>query len=199
MPGRPLDHRRPTGLTTFGPLLLRALSSGCAALSGIEAISDSVTAFLPVGWRNARRVLVVMVELLFSKFTQGAWLVVLTSPILVAVFLRIRAHSTAVARRLRMAPDVRLNLPDPPVSGGTPTVVLVGQRHRGRFEAIRFARSSASELVEVPVDLGTEKAERFQEPGEPQVPDVPLVILASPFRSLVDKKSNSYDSYNRFF
>jgi hypothetical protein len=46
----------------IGPvLLMRAFSSGCAALTGIEAISDSVAAFRPVEWRNARKVLTVMV------------------------------------------------------------------------------------------------------------------------------------------
>jgi hypothetical protein len=34
--------------------LKRAFSSGCAALTGIAAISDSVDAFQPVEWRNAR-------------------------------------------------------------------------------------------------------------------------------------------------
>ena len=49
-------------LMAIGPvLLMRAFSSGCAALTGIEAISDSVAAFRPVEWRNARKVLTVMV------------------------------------------------------------------------------------------------------------------------------------------
>ena len=49
-------------------LLMRAFSSGCAALTGIEAISDSVAAFRPVEWRNARKVLTVMVLLLATMF-----------------------------------------------------------------------------------------------------------------------------------
>ncbi|MFN7898848.1 MAG: APC family permease, partial [Synechococcaceae cyanobacterium] len=58
------------GLTVIGPLLLmRAFSSGCAALTGIEAISDSVAAFRPVEWRNARRVLAVMVTMLAVMFS----------------------------------------------------------------------------------------------------------------------------------
>jgi amino acid transporter len=56
-------------LMAMGPvLLMRAFSSGCAALTGIEAISDSVAAFRPVEWRNARRVLVVMVLMLAVMF-----------------------------------------------------------------------------------------------------------------------------------
>jgi len=128
----------------------------------------------------------VMVVLLYSKFSQGAWVVVLTIPILVSLFLRIRAHYTQVARRLRLAPDVKLRLPAPPAVGGTPTVVLVGQLHRGTFEAICFARSIASDLVAVHVDLGGGRGEAFQEQWMRQVPEVPLVILESPYRSLVD-------------
>jgi amino acid transporter len=129
---------------------------------------------------------VVMLVLLYSKFSHGAWVVVVAIPILVSLFLRIRTHYNHVARRLRMASDVKLKLPAPPPAGGTPTVVLVGQLHRGTFEAICFARSVASDLVAVHVDLGGGRAEKFREQWMRQVPEVPLVILESPFRSLVE-------------
>ena len=130
---------------------------------------------------------VVGVVLLFSKFTQGAWLVVVAIPILVAIFLRIRTHYDAVARRLRLAADKRLKLPPPPPQGaGSPTVVLVGQLHRGTFEAIRFARTIASDLVAVHVDLGGGRTQQFIEQWQRQVPEVKLEVLESPYRSLVD-------------
>ena len=129
---------------------------------------------------------VVTCVLLYSKFTQGAWLVVMAIPLLVAVYLKIKTHYTYVAKRLRMASDVRLKLPSPPVQGGAPTVVLVGQLHRGSFEAIRFARTIARELVAVHVELGGGRAERLKEQWQRQVPEVPLVILDSPYRSLID-------------
>jgi amino acid transporter len=129
---------------------------------------------------------VVTMVLLMSKFTHGAWLVVLAIPILVAIFLRIRTHYNQVARKLRMARDVLLKLPPAPPSGGTPTVVLVGQLHRGTFEAIRFARTIASDLVAVHVDLGTASTKEFRENWLRQVPEVKLEVLDSPYRSLVD-------------
>ena len=130
---------------------------------------------------------VVGVVLLFSKFTQGAWLVVVAIPILVAIFLRIRTHYDAVARRLRLAADKRLKLPPPPPQGaGSPTGVLVGQLHRGTFEAIRFARTIASDLVAVHVDLGGGRTQQFIEQWQRQVPEVKLEVLESPYRSLVD-------------
>ena len=46
----------PQALTIF--LILRAFSSGAAALTGVEAISDGVPAFKPPEWKNARITLV---------------------------------------------------------------------------------------------------------------------------------------------
>jgi len=127
----------------------------------------------------------VTVVLLFSKFSQGAWLVVLAIPMLVSLFLTIQRHYRSVARRLRLASDKKLSLPPPPETGGAPVVVLVGQLHRGSFEAVRYARTIARELVAVHVDLGLGKAEAFREQWQRQLPEIPLVILDSPYRSLI--------------
>ncbi len=123
--------------------------------------------------------------LLYSKFIHGAWLVVVAIPVLVGLFLKIHTHYRFVARRLRLASDVKLTLP-PPAEGGAPVVVLVGQLHRGSFEALRYARTIAGELIALHVDLGLGKAEAFREQWQRQVPEVPLVILSSPYRSLLD-------------
>ncbi len=53
-------------LTLF--LLLRAFASGCAALTGVEAISDGVPAFKPVEWKNAQITLTAMALILGVLF-----------------------------------------------------------------------------------------------------------------------------------
>lgn len=60
----------PVGATqTVGILLLlTAFSRGCAALTGVEAISDGVPAFQPPEWRNARTTLTWMVTILAVMF-----------------------------------------------------------------------------------------------------------------------------------
>jgi amino acid transporter len=56
----------PQGLSLF--LLLGAFSNGCAALTGIEAISNGVMAFKQPEARNAARTLIVMAILLTTMF-----------------------------------------------------------------------------------------------------------------------------------
>ncbi|MCT0212474.1 APC family permease [Synechococcus sp. CS-1327] len=129
---------------------------------------------------------VVCGVLLYSKFMLGAWLVVVAVPLVVGLFLVIKAHYRQVASRLRLGSEAALTLPPAPEHGGAPVLVLVGQLHRGSFEALRYARTIADELVAVHVDLGDNGAEPFRQQWSRQLPQVPLVILPSPYRSLVD-------------
>src|SRR5829696_9261875 len=54
-------------LTLF--IVLKAFSSGCAALTGVEAISDGVPAFKPPEWKNARTTLTWMIGILALTFS----------------------------------------------------------------------------------------------------------------------------------
>jgi amino acid transporter len=49
-------------------IILKAFSSGCAALTGVEAISDGVPAFKPPEWKNARTTLTIMISILAVTF-----------------------------------------------------------------------------------------------------------------------------------
>lgn len=61
-----MDYPVTHALTLF--LILRAFSSGCAALTGIEAIADGVPAFKSPESRNAGRTLIAMATLLITMF-----------------------------------------------------------------------------------------------------------------------------------
>jgi len=59
-----------TATQTVGILLiLTAFSRGCAALTGVEAISDGVPAFQPPEWKNARATLTWMIVILAATFS----------------------------------------------------------------------------------------------------------------------------------
>jgi hypothetical protein len=194
-------------LSLFSGLLLIATNASVAGLIGLYAVGVFLCftlsqAGMVVHWIKCKGpswltkafvnslgslvTAVVTGVLLFSKFKSGAWLIVVLVPILVTLFLAIKRHYKQVAKRLRLATDKKLSLPPAPADGGAPVVVLVGQLHRGSFEAVRYARSIARELVAVHVDLGLGKADAFKEQWQRQLPEIPLVVLDSPYRSLID-------------
>jgi len=116
-----------------------------------------------------------------SKFVEGAWITVLLIPILVLVFLQIRAHYRQVAEQLslRGLPPSLEPLPHPRV------VVPISGIHRGMMDAIAFARSISQDVTAVYIELEPGAGERLREKWEHWWPDVTLVIRPSPYRSLV--------------
>ncbi|MEP6514688.1 APC family permease [Microcoleus vaginatus FACHB-2002] len=128
----------------------------------------------------------VLAVILATKFLLGAWVVVVTIPIVVTLFLVIHRHYRYVAARLSIQGiEPRSYLRRPRVKTVThPAVVLVGQLHRGTFEALDYARLIADEVVEVHVDIGLTEREKLQLAWKDLQSDIPLEILDSPYRSV---------------
>ena len=64
------QHAAVEGASSVGVvLILRAFAQGCAALTGVEAISDGVPAFQKPEWRNARSTLTWMIGILAVTFS----------------------------------------------------------------------------------------------------------------------------------
>jgi len=124
---------------------------------------------------------VVVVVIGISKFVEGAWITVLLIPALVAGFLQVRAHYRAVAQQLSLQ-GVPPSIPPFP----SPRVVIpISAVHRGVVHAVAYARSISTDVTAVYVELDSGAGERVREKWERRWPDVPLVILPSPYRSIV--------------
>jgi amino acid transporter len=74
--GQYTGHSSTSGLIAFGMVfvLLRAFANGGSSLTGIEAVSNAVSAFRPPEGRNARRVLVTEGLILGSLVAGISWL-----------------------------------------------------------------------------------------------------------------------------
>jgi amino acid transporter len=113
-----------------------------------------------------------------TKFAQGAWLVVLLIPMLVFWFWRIRAHYDRVARQLSVDGWVR------PIPRAHRVVVPVAGVHRATLRALDYARRLGPEVTAVYVDYEGDH-ERVLSAWATWGEGVPLVVLTSPYRSLV--------------
>jgi amino acid transporter len=128
-----------------------------------------------------------------SKFVEGAWITIFLIPVLVFVFLEIRAHYRTVAAQLSLRglpPSLR---PFPPMR----VVVPISGVHRGMMDAITYACSVSKQVTVAYVELEPGAGERIREEWGHWWPDVPLVVLPSPYRSIVGPLLDYLDQTDR--
>jgi hypothetical protein len=114
-----------------------------------------------------------------TKFMDGAWIVILLLALLIMLFLAIRSHYNSVARQLS------LDGLEPPPSMGTTVLVLVGDLHRGVVQAIQYAQALSPAAKAVYVETDPERTRRLEERWGKWGMGAPLVVLSSPYRSLL--------------
>jgi amino acid transporter len=133
-------------------------------------------------WLNAVGAVVtglVMVTIAATKFTHGAWIVVLLIPTLVAVFVMVHRHYEEVAVQL----SLDAFSPPPPMTNTV--LVLVGDIHRGVIKAIQYAQTLSPNAKAVFVETDPERTRRLEEKWGRYGMGAPLIVLTSPYRSLL--------------
>lgn len=131
---------------------------------------------------------IVLCVIILAKFEEGAWVVTIPIPILVGIFLFIHRHYVEVARQLSLE-----GLEPPPPLRNT-VIVPVSTLHRGTVNAIRYAEGLLpGNVTAVHISLDPEQTRKLQERWKKWGSDVSLVILDSPYRSLVRPLLNYVD------
>ncbi|MEY2592117.1 MAG: hypothetical protein QOJ67_4101, partial [Acidimicrobiaceae bacterium] len=100
---------------------------------------------------------IVLVVVLVSKFTVGAWIPALLIPIIVMFFRSIHGHYERVEKALAVPPGYRVHRHTHTV------IVLVGRVHRATLAALSYAESlKPDRLVAMSVVTNGEEAEAIQ-------------------------------------
>lgn len=119
----------------------------------------------------------VLIIVLLTKFTHGAYLVVLAIPLLYLAMARVSRHYAHAAQELVPGPDARA-LPSR-VHG----IVLVSKLHEPTLRAVAYARATRpSTLTALHVRLDEEEARTLRRDWEVAGLPVPLTIVESPYR-----------------
>src|SRR2546426_2625171 len=125
---------------------------------------------------------IVTVVIGATKFPRGAWMVVLVVRTRVATFMAMRRHYDDVAEQLSLE-----GLAAPPELRHT-VLIIVGDLHRGVVRAVQYAKTLAAPSVAVRavfVETDPAKTAKLEEKWARWGLGVPLVILNSPYRSLL--------------
>jgi amino acid transporter len=128
---------------------------------------------------------VVLLVIVTSKFTHGAWIVVLLIPAFVWIFRTIKHHYVTLAKQLSLE-GLSLEEWVGMTSHKTHKVVVpVSGMHRGTLAALCFARSLSKDVTAVVVDVEPRFTASVREKWPTWGHDVSLVVLESPYRSTI--------------
>ncbi len=158
--------------------------------AGEEIVEPGSTLHYDKNWRfkmfvnsfGAVCTAVVMLVFAVTKFREGAWIVLILLPILIAVFSVIHRHYKDLANRLSLDKFRGLPVRQPrhrvimPISG----------MHQGTLEALRYAKLLSDDVTAIHVSIDHAETEKVQKKWKLWGEGTRLVILDSPFRLFVE-------------
>ncbi len=124
---------------------------------------------------------VVMIVFAVTKFSEGAWIVIVLTPLLLVGFFSIHHHYKNLARQLSLE-----NGSGRPRITRDRVIILVGGVHQGTLAAIRFARSMGEDITAVHIATDPQEADKIQLKWEEYGEGIRLVILNSPYRLMIE-------------
>jgi hypothetical protein len=129
---------------------------------------------------------VVTVIIASTKFIDGAWLTLAAIGVFAIIFSRIHHHYSGVSQQLevRGTEEARRSLRDER-GRGRPVVVPVDEINTAVLRTLEYARSISNNVTAVHVTDDIEEGEVLRERWEVAVADTPIVIIESPYRSLL--------------
>jgi amino acid transporter len=122
---------------------------------------------------------IVMLTIAVTKFAHGAWIIVLVIPALLLGLLVVNRHYRHVAEELSLEGF------EPKAITRHSVLVLVGDLHRGVVAALAYAQSLSPSAKAIYIEIDPDRTRRLEERWGKWGQGVPLVVLTSPYRSLL--------------
>ncbi|MDF3290055.1 APC family permease [Streptomyces silvisoli] len=124
----------------------------------------------------------VLVIVLLTKFTHGAWVAVVGMAVFYLLMTGIRRHYDSVSEELSVAED-----PDDQTAAPSRvhSIVLVSKLHKPTLRALSYAKLFRSDTLEaLSINVDPAETELLQREWERRDLDVPLRVLDSPYREI---------------
>jgi amino acid transporter len=121
----------------------------------------------------------VLLIVLATKFTRGAWIAIVAMAVIYMLMLGIRRHYDHVARELAPQED------RPVLPARNHAIVLVSKVHQPTLRAIAYAQATRPDtLTAVTVNVDEKDTRAIQAEWERRAVPVPLTVVDSPYREI---------------
>jgi amino acid transporter len=122
---------------------------------------------------------IVLVIIVVTKFTRGAWLVLLVMPVLFLLMRAINRHYSNVSDQLVPDTDSRM------LPSKVHAIVLVSKVHKPTLRALAFARATRPDaLTALTVNVDDADTRSLQSDWERYDIPIPLTVVESPYREI---------------
>lgn len=144
---------------------------------------------LAVNGLGAACTAVVTLIFAITKFTDGAWVIVLLLPVLVLSFFAAHRHYQALAHDLSLE-----NYGQPPRASRHRVLVPVAGIHRGTLQALEYAQSLSADVTAVHISIDPVQTEQIRQRWNWWGNGIRLVIIESPYRAFLEPFLEYVDS-----
>jgi hypothetical protein len=145
------------------------------------------------GWRRSALIngfgavvtAVVFLIILVTKFLDGGWMVVLATPIITVGLLGIGRFYRALGRALHVSANAILDI-RPKGPSATPVIVPVEDINLATVMTLGAACERSRDVTAVHVIVDPDEPSTVEQRWASQFPDIPLVVIDSPYRTASD-------------
>jgi K+ transporter len=157
---------------------------------GVEIVEPGSTLKFERGWQYRMIIngfgslctAVVMVVFAVTKFAEGAWVVLILTPVLVTIFFSIHHHYKRLAKKLSLDNFGII----PPHNTRHRVIMPVDGVHQGTLAALRYARMLSDDITAVHVSIEPAASEKVRQKWEMWGQGVRMVMLNSPYRLFLE-------------
>ena len=122
-----------------------------------------------------------------TKFTHGAWMVIILLPFLVWLMKQTKEHYDGFARQLKLSPE-SVDEETEAIDVQKHVVVLVSSLNKASLKAISYAKDlcEGRNIIAFHVSLSVEESKKIKDKWIECGLDIPLIIKYSPYRELIN-------------
>ncbi len=128
----------------------------------------------------------VIIIIILTKFTHGAWIIVVFIPTMIYIFNKIHSHYENVRKELLLTPENYEKLKDVPL-GVNHIIIPLASPTQAVAHALRYAKiidGGNKNIHAIHIGTSEEYADKVEKLWEQLEPELPITIVYSPFRQM---------------
>lgn len=129
---------------------------------------------------------IIVIVIAITKFTMGAWIVVIVIPVMILLMLKVKRHYLALLKQLKITPEELKEVSIPRDVYRNRVIVPIESINKASIRALRYARTISDNVVAFNVSIDEEQGKKVRDKYNLIDTDIPIIVKYSPFRRVVE-------------